>query len=95
MLADNGKLFASGGIDYGPFPTAAVELTHTIPASSVQSLFGIQIREDTITETTETFTVELLLPSSSSPRATIGTVSTATVSIRDNDGKCKLGGGGD
>ena len=79
-------LFHAGGSDYGPFPTAVIDLTHTIPAASNQSFFGIQIREDSITELTEFFTVELRLSSPSPPQVVID-INIATVRIEDNDGK--------
>lgn len=74
----------TGGLDYGPFPVAEVNVTHTIPAASSESLFGIQIREDTIVEETETFSVEIFL-APNQPGVMIGAVNRATVFINDND----------
>ncbi len=64
-----------------------MELTTSLAATSTQSEFGIQIREDTIVESTESFTVELRLPPTSPPEIALGAVSRATVFIEDNDSK--------
>ncbi len=80
-------IITAGGLDYGPFPLAVVSITHTLAATSTQSQFGIQIREDLIVEETEFFFVELMLPSVSQPGVVIGTINRATVFIEDNDGK--------
>ncbi len=80
-------IITAGGLDYGPFPLAEVSITHTLAATSTQSQFGIQIREDSIVEETESFSVELMLPSISQPGVMIGTINRATVFIEDNDSK--------
>ncbi|XP_064401973.1 uncharacterized protein LOC135347821 isoform X2 [Halichondria panicea] len=88
LLRDESAL---GGLDYGPFPDAEVSITHTLAATSTESQFGIQIREDSIVEETESFSVELMLPSASQPDIVIGTINRATVFIEDNDRRIGLG----
>ncbi len=88
MCISFARLNFAGGIDYGPFPESEVELTTTLPATSTQSQFGIQIREDSVVESTESFTVELRLAPTSPSGTVLGARSRATVFIEDNDSEC-------
>ena len=83
------SLNITGGFDYGPFPVAKVNITHTVPASSSESQFGIQVIEDSIVESMESFTVEIFL-APNQPGVVIGTVNRATILIIDNDSETLL-----
>lgn len=67
----------TAGSDY-----AASSGTISFPADSIRRTISIPIFEDSIQENSETFTVELGLTTN----ATVGSPSSATVSITDNDG---------
>lgn len=77
----------TGGFDYGPFPTDAVNISHTVKAGKSESVFGIPIKDDTTMEPTETFFVELFMSISSYHPVTIGSPSRAEVFIEDNDSR--------
>ena len=75
-----------GGFDYGPFPSPAVSLPVTLPAGQVETVLGIQIREDAVTEPLELFTVSLTIPRFQSGVA-LGKESNAVVTLVDQNGQ--------
>ena len=77
-----------GGLDYGPFPSSEVTLTFVLLGNSTAMQFGVAIREDSIVEEAENFSVRVELQEGGTPGVLIGMRSEAVVVIEDNDGAC-------
>lgn len=54
-------VFSPGGVDYGPFPSSQIRLLTIVPANSTGTVFGVNIRDDDIVESDETFLVSLMI----------------------------------
>lgn len=74
-------LYVGGGVDYNSGPHTA-----TITAGSDRTSFNIPLNDDNIVEGNENFTV-IIIMSSLPDDFVLGSVSEATVIIRDEDSK--------
>ena len=77
-----------GGLDYGPFPSSEITLTFVLLGNSTAMQFGVAIREDSVVEEAENFSVRVELQEGGTPGVLIGRRREAVVVIEDNDGIC-------
>ena len=84
------KLFsctAGDRLDYGPFNSPSLNVMARLLSNEIAIPFGVVIREDNRVEYEESFSAMLSLPPSNGSNIQLGTISKATIFIRDNDSK--------
>lgn len=75
-----------GGVDYGFFPATELNFTTIILASESEVPFGVFIRDDSIVERLESFTVSLYVPEQpTGGNVFLEGVDTVEVFVVDND----------